>query len=172
MVRRSGPTSSPPAVAAAADSDVAIVFVAMPLAKESEGGDRTDLDLTPQHVGLIRAVCAVQPRTVVVLFNGSAVAVAPWIDGTAAVLEAWLSGQAAGGAVADVLFGVVNPSGRLAETFPLRLEDTPAYLDFPGDGDRVAIRRGAVHRVSLVRGAGAAGGLPIRARPLVHDLPL
>ena len=55
---------------------------------------------------MIRAVCAAQPRTVVVLFNGSAVAVAPWIDGTAAVLEAWLSGQAAGGAIADVLFGV------------------------------------------------------------------
>jgi beta-glucosidase len=125
------------AVATAADSDVTIVFVGMPLDRESEGGDRTDLDLTSQHVDLIRAVCAVQPRTVVVLFSGSAVAVAPWIDGTAAVLEAWLSGQAAGGAVADVLFGVVNPSGRLAETFPIRLEDTPAYLDFPGDGDRV-----------------------------------
>ena len=77
-----------------------------------------------------------------VLFNGSAVAVAPWIDGAAAVLEAWYSGQAAGGAVADILFGVVNPSGRLAETFPLRLEDTPAYLNFPGDGDRVGYGEG------------------------------
>ena len=77
-----------------------------------------------------------------VLFNGSAVTVAPWIDGAAAVLEAWYSGQAAGGAVADILFGVVNPSGRLAETFPLRLEDTPAYLNFPGDGDRVAYGEG------------------------------
>ncbi len=142
MERPSGPISWPPPLRAARDSDVAIVFVAMPLDKESEGGDRTDLDLTPQHVDLIRAVCAVQPRTVVVLFNGSAVAVAPWVDGTAAVLEAWLSGQAAGGAVADVLFGVVNPSGRLAETFPLRLEDTPAYLDFPGDGDRVRYGEG------------------------------
>ena len=80
----------------------------MPLEKELEGDDRTDLDLAPQHVALIRAVCAAQPRTVVVLFNGSAVAVAPWIDGTAAVLEAWLSGQAAGGAIADVLFGVTD----------------------------------------------------------------
>ena len=109
---------------------------------ESEGGDRADMDLAPQHVALIRAVCAAQPRTVVVLFNGSAVAVAPWIDGAAAVLEAWYSGQAAGGAVADILFGVVDPSGRLAETFPLRLEDTPAYLDFPGDGDRVRYGEG------------------------------
>ena len=130
------------AVAAAADSDIAIVFVAMPVTKEFEGGDRTDLDLAPQHEALIEAVCAVQPRTVVVLFNGSAVSVAPWIDGAAAVLEAWYSGQAAGGAVADILFGVVNPSGRLAETFPLRLEDTPAYLNFPGDGDRVGYGEG------------------------------
>jgi beta-glucosidase len=130
------------AVAAAADSDVAVVFVALPVAKESEAGDRTDLDLVPQHVALIRAVCAAQPRTVVVLFNGSAVVVAPWIDGAAAVLEAWLSGQAAGGAIADVLFGATEPSGRLAETFPLRLEDTPAYLNFPGDGDRVRYGEG------------------------------
>ncbi len=144
----------------------------MPVTKESEGGDRADLDLAPQQVALIAAVCAAQPRTVVVLFNGSAVGVAPWIDGAAAVLEAWYSGQAAGGAVADILFGVVNPSGRLAETFPLRLEDTPAYLNFPGDGDRVAVWRGAVHRLSLVRGAGSAGGLPIRARPVVHDVPV
>ena len=130
------------AVAAATDSDIAVVFVAMPVTKESEGSDRADLDLPPQHVTLIRAVCAAQPRTVVVLFNGSAVTVTPWIDGAAAVLEAWYSGQAAGGAVADILFGVVNPSGRLAETFPLRLEDTPAYLDFPGDGDRVRYGEG------------------------------
>jgi len=130
------------AVAAAAAADIAIVFVAMPVTKECEGGDRADLDLAPHHVALIRAVCAAQPRTVVVLFNGSAVSVAPWIDGASAVLEAWYSGQAAGGAVADILFGVVNPSGRLAETFPLRLEDTPAYLNFPGGGDRVAYGEG------------------------------
>ena len=130
------------AVAIAAASDVAIVYVALPLSKESEGGDRTDLDLGSQQVTLIRAISAAQPRTVVVLFNGSAISLAPWIDGTAAVIEAWLSGQATGGAVADVLFGVVNPSGRLAETFPLRLEDTPAYLNFPGDGDRVRYGEG------------------------------
>jgi beta-glucosidase len=130
------------AAAAATDSDIAIVFVAMPVTKESEGVDRVDLALEPQQVALIQAVCAAQPRTVVVLFSGSAVTMAPWIDGAAAVLEAWYSGQAAGGAVADILFGVVNPSGRLAETFPLRLEDTPAYLNFPGDGDRVGYGEG------------------------------
>jgi beta-glucosidase len=138
------------AVAAAADSDIDIVFVAMPVTRESEGGDRADLDLAPHHVALIHAVCAAQPRTVVVLFNGSAVSVAPWIDGAAAVLEAWYSGQAAGGAVADILFGVVNPSARLAETFPLRLEDTPAYLNFPGTVTGSGMAR-AVRRLSLVQ---------------------
>jgi beta-glucosidase len=130
------------AVALAAESDVAIVYVSLPVAKESEGGDRTDLDLTAQQVALIRAVGSAQPRTVVVLFNGSAIALAPWVDEVSAVLEAWLSGQAAGGAVADILFGVVNPSGRLAETFPVRVEDTPAYLNFPGDGDHVSYGEG------------------------------
>lgn len=130
------------AVANASVSDTAIVYVGVSAAKESEGGDRPDIDLTAHQVALIRAVSEAQPRTVVVLFNGSAVSLAPWIGGTAAVLEAWLSGQAAGGAVADILFGVVNPSGRLAETFPLRLEDTPAYLSFPGDGDSVLYGEG------------------------------
>ena len=94
-------------------------------------------------MALIQAVTEVQSRTVVVLFNGSAVEMSRWIDGTAAVLEAWYAGQAAGGAIADILFGVVNPSGRLAETFPLRLKDTPAYLNFPGEGDIVRYGEGA-----------------------------
>ncbi|HEX9013708.1 MAG TPA: glycoside hydrolase family 3 C-terminal domain-containing protein, partial [Anaerolineaceae bacterium] len=85
-----------------------------------------------QQVALIQAVTKVQPRTVVILNNGSAVAMGQWIDGTAAVLEAWMMGQAGGGAIADILFGKVNPSGKLAETFPLKLVDTPAYLNFPG----------------------------------------
>lgn len=128
------------AVALASGSNAAVVFVAN--SNETEGGDRSDLDLGASQVALIEAVCAAQPRTVVVLFNGSAVSVTPWIDGASAVLEAWLSGQAAGGAIADILFGDVNPSGRLGETFPLRLEDTPAYLNFPGDGDTVRYGEG------------------------------
>ncbi len=121
------------AVGAAESADVALLVVALPPVIESEGYDRPDLDLTPQQVALIQAVTAVQPRTVVVLNTGSAVAMADWIDGTAAVLEAWLMGQAGAGAVADVLFGRVNPSGKLAETFPLKLSDTPAHLNFPGE---------------------------------------
>jgi beta-glucosidase len=84
----------------------------------------------------------VQPRTVVILNNGAPVAMSDWIDGAAAVLEAWMMGQAGGGAIADVLFGRVNPSGKLAETFPLRLADTPAYLNFPGENGAVRYGEG------------------------------
>jgi beta-glucosidase len=113
-------------------ADVALLYISLPSYKESEGYDRQDLDLTRQQVALIQAVSKVQPRTVVILNSGSAVAMSEWIDGTAAVLEAWMMGQAGGGAIADILFGKANPSGRLAETFPLKLVDTPAYLNYPG----------------------------------------
>ena len=125
------------AVAAAKAADVALLYIALPTFKESEGYDRTDLDLTAQQVALIQAVTAAQPRSVVILNNGSAVTMQAWIDGAAAVLEAWMMGQAGGGAIADILFGVVNPSGKLAETFPLRLADTPAYLNHPGEHSQV-----------------------------------
>lgn len=120
------------AVAAAQAAEVALLYIALPGFKESEGYDRPDLDLTQQQVQLIQAVTAVQPNTVVILNNGSAVTMSAWIDGTAAVLEAWMMGQAGGGAIADILFGHTNPSGKLAETFPLKLSDTPAYMNFPG----------------------------------------
>jgi len=130
------------AVAAALASDVALLYVALPTFKESEGYDRADLDLTRHQVALIQAVTAVQPRSVVILNNGSAVAMNAWIDGAAAVLEAWMAGQAGGGAVADLLFGVANPSGKLAETFPLRLADTPATLNYPGEAGQVRYGEG------------------------------
>ena len=130
------------AIAAARAADVALLYIALPTFKESEGYDRTDLDLTNHQVALIQAVSAVQPRTVVILNNGSALAMSAWIDRVAGVLEAWMMGQAGGGAIADILFGHVNPSGKLAETFPLRLADTPAYLNFPGDNDEVLYGEG------------------------------
>jgi beta-glucosidase len=130
------------AVAAARGAEVALIFVALPSYKESEGYDRTDLDLTAQQVALIKAVSAVQSRTVVILHNSSAVVMSEWIDGVAAVLEAWMMGQAGGGAVADILYGVVNPSGKLAETFPLQLEDTPAHINFPGENGQVRYGEG------------------------------
>jgi beta-glucosidase len=121
------------AQATAAAADVAVVFVGLPGAYETEGIDRRHIDLPAAHDALVEAVLAVQPRTVVVLTNGSAVAM-PWAERVPAIVEGWLGGQAGGSAVVDVLLGRVNPSGKLAETFPMRLEDTPAYGAFPGDG--------------------------------------
>ena len=130
------------AVGLAKSADVAILYIALPSYKESEGYDRTDLDLTDQQVALIKAVAKVQPKTVVVLNNGAPVAMSAWIADVAAVLEAWMMGQAGGAAIADVLFGKVNPSGKLAETYPLKLADTPAYLNWPGGAGEVRYGEG------------------------------
>ncbi|MBP7691622.1 MAG: glycoside hydrolase family 3 C-terminal domain-containing protein, partial [Anaerolineales bacterium] len=130
------------AVTAARAADVALIYVALPAYKESEGYDRSDLDLTPAQVALIKAVAGAQPKTVVILNNGAPVAVGEWLDGVAAVLEAWMMGQAGAGAIADVLYGKVNPSGKLAETFPLRLADTPAHINFPGENGEVPYGEG------------------------------
>ncbi len=120
----------------AAEADVALVLAGLPLQYESEGIDRLHIDLPPSHNRLIGAVADKQPNTVVVLTNGSAVAM-PWVNRVPTVVEAWLGGQAGAGAIADVVFGKVNPSGKLAETFPVRLEDTPAFLNFPAENGEV-----------------------------------
>lgn len=121
------------AVRAAAAADVAVLFLGLGERQESEGFDRDDIELPADQRELLAAVRAVQPRTVVVLMHGGVLELAPIMGDAAAILDAGLLGQAAGGAVADVLFGSVNPSGRLAETVPLRLQDAPAYDDFPGE---------------------------------------
>ena len=118
-------------------ADVALLYIALPTYKESEGYDRKDLDLTAQQIALIKAVAQVQPKTVVVLNNGAPVAMTAWLDDVSAVLEGWMMGQAGGAALADVLFGKVNPSGKLAETFPIKLSDTPAHTNWPGDAGKV-----------------------------------
>ncbi len=130
------------AVMTAQSADVAVLYIALPTFKESEGYDRKDLDLTRQQVALIKAVSSVQPNSVVVLNNGAPVAMSEWIDGVAAVLEGWMMGQAGGIAVADILFGRVNPSGKIAETFPLKLSDTPSHLNWPGDAGKVQYGEG------------------------------
>lgn len=119
------------AVKLAQSKDVAVIFAGLPDSFESEGVDRTRLDMPSSHIRLIEAVAAAQPNTVVVLSNGSPVTM-PWLPQVQAVLEGYLGGQATGSAAADVLYGKVNPSGKLAETFPVRLEQTPAFLNFPG----------------------------------------
>ncbi|HEX7599880.1 MAG TPA: glycoside hydrolase family 3 C-terminal domain-containing protein, partial [Polyangia bacterium] len=130
------------AVGAARSCDVALLYIALPAFKESEGYDRPDLDLTAQQIALIKAVAKVQPNTVVILNNGAPVAMSEWIDDVAAVLEAWMMGQAGGAAIADVLFGRVNPSGKLAETFPLKVADIPAHLNWPGGNGEVRYGEG------------------------------
>ncbi len=128
------------AVALARASDVALVFVGS--TRETEGADRDGIDLSDEHRELIERVAAVNPRTVVVLSNGGVLRTAPWDGGVPAILEGWLLGQAGGSALADVLFGRVNPSGRLAETIPLKLADHPSYLDFPGEHGHVRYGEG------------------------------
>ena len=130
------------AVGLARDADVVVVFLGLPSAAESEGFDRTHMDLPPQQVELVRAVRRVSDRVAVVLANGSAVLTSDWQDDADAILECWLSGQAAGGAVADLLLGVANPSGRLAETIPLRRQDSPSSLSVPGDSGHVRYGEG------------------------------
>jgi len=122
------------AVSAAAAADTAAVFLGLPDGADTEGSDRQHIDLPDVQIRLLRAVAEVNRNVVVVLANGGVVQVATWERHARAILEGWLNGQAGGGAIADLLFGRANPCGRLAETIPLRLQDTPAYLNFPGDG--------------------------------------
>lgn len=130
------------AVSVAQAADVALLYIALPTFKESEGYDRPDIDLTEQQIMLIKTVAQVQPQTVVVLNNGAPVAMSDWINDVGAVLEAWMMGQAGGAAIADVLFGRANPCGKLAETFPLKLADTPAHINWPGEAGRVRYGEG------------------------------
>ena len=129
------------AVSAAAAADVAVVFLGLPARLESEGYDRDSIDLPAHQLVLLEAVLDANPNTVVVLSNGGVVAL-PFTAKVPAIVEAWLLGQAGGGAIADVLFGVVNPSAKLTETIPLRLADTPAFLDFPGEHGHVRYGEG------------------------------
>ena len=129
------------AVEAAKKSKIAVVFAGLPDNFESEGYDRTHMKMPNCQNALIDAVCEVQPNTVVVLHNGSPVEM-PWKDKVKGIVEAYLGGQAIGSAVVDVLFGKVNPSGKLPETFPLKLEDNPSYLYYFGEGDKVEYREG------------------------------
>jgi len=125
------------AVEAARGADVSVVFLGLPAIDESEGYDRTHLFLPREQLRVLAGVAEVSERVVVLLSNGGVVSL-DGIDRHAhAILETWLSGQAGGSAAADVLFGDAEPGGRLAETIPLRLEDTPSFLNFPGAQGKV-----------------------------------
>ena len=126
---------------AAAGADVVVIFAGLPDSFESEGYDRKHLGMPNCQNALIEAVAEAQPNTIVVLHNGAPIEM-PWLGKVKAVLEAYLGGQAVGGAVVNVLYGNANPSGRLAETFPLRIQDTPCYLNYGGEHDKSVYSEG------------------------------
>lgn len=130
------------AVRAAKEAEIAVVFAGVPEVMESEGFDRWCMKLPICQNRLIEKICEVQPNTVVVLQNGSVVEM-PWVSKPKAILEAYLGGEGAAEAIWNLLTGAANPCGRLAETFPKRLEDNPSYLFWPGEGDRVEYPEGA-----------------------------
>ncbi len=125
----------------ASRSKAVLVFAGLPDSFESEGYDRKHLQLPQNQNELIKRLCEVNRNVVIVLHNGSPVEL-PWISQVNAVVEAYLGGEAVGEAVLNVLTGKVNPSGKLAETFPLRLEDTPSFLSFANDKKNVCYSEG------------------------------
>jgi beta-glucosidase len=141
VIRPLGEAAIERAARLAAASDVALVFVGMSGEWESEGSDRAHMELVSEQNQLVERVAAANPRTVVVLQTGSPVTM-PWLERVAGVVQAWYPGQECGNAIADVLFGAVNPSGKLPQTFPMRLEDNPAYLNYPGENGRVRYGEG------------------------------
>lgn len=123
------------------DFILVIAVAGLPAIMESEGFDRWVMKLPKCQNILIEQVCTVQPNTIVVLQNGGTVEM-PWAERPKAILEAYLGGEAVSEAIWDVLTGINAPSGHLAETFPLRLEDNPCYLSWPGEGDHVPYTEG------------------------------
>lgn len=120
------------ALRVAENKDYVIIYAGLPDKVEAEGYDRDDIQLPQEQNQLIKELAAVNPNIIVVLNNGSAVDLREWIDRVSAVIEAGLPGQAGALALADIIAGEINPSAKLAETYPLKLEDNPSYLNFPG----------------------------------------
>jgi beta-glucosidase len=127
------------ALQVAAKADVVVICAGLPDMYEIEGLDREHMKMPPGHNTLIERIASSHDKVVVVLSNGSPVEM-PWVNDVQSILEGYLGGQAGAGAIVDLLYGEVNPSGKLAETFPLKLEDTPAYAYFPGGPTAVEYR--------------------------------
>ncbi|WP_333721096.1 exo-alpha-(1-_6)-L-arabinopyranosidase [Bifidobacterium adolescentis] len=125
------------AVETAKNADVVLMFLGLPEAAESEGFDRETLDIPAKQVELLKAVAAENKNIVVVLSNGSVVSVAPWAGNAKGILESWLLGQSGGPALADVIFGKVSPSGKLAQTIPMDINDDPSMINWPGEEGHV-----------------------------------
>lgn len=125
----------------AIEADKVILFIGLPERYESEGFDRTHLNIPKNQYNLVKTLKSVNENIVVILSNGSPIEM-PFVSDVKAILEAYLTGQASGKAICDILYGEVNPSGKLAETFPLKLSDNPSYLNFPGEVDKVEYKEG------------------------------
>ena len=127
------------AVEAAKGKDAVLLFIGLTEEFESEGFDRRHIGIPPLHIKLVEAVSAVNKNVVVVLAGGAVIEM-PWADKVKGILNSILGGEATGSAAADILFGDVNPSGKLAETYPVELSDTPCYNYFPGNTATVEYR--------------------------------
>lgn len=125
----------------AIEADKVILFIGLPERYESEGFDRTHLNIPKNQYNLVKTLKSVNENIVVILSNGSPIEM-PFVSDAKAILEAYLTGQASGKAICDLLYGEVNPSGKLAETFPVKLSDNPSYLNFPGEVDKVEYKEG------------------------------
>jgi beta-glucosidase len=123
------------AAALAKDADQVIICAGLNADWETEGSDRDNMDLPSPMDDLIAAVAAANKNTVVVMQSGTPVRM-PWIDDVAAVVQAWYGGNETGNVIADVVFGDVNPSGKLSLSFPKRVQDNPAFLNFRAEGGR------------------------------------
>ncbi len=139
--RKSDDTYIAEAVNVAKNADVAVLFIGLTDEFETEGNDRKHLGIPPLHNRLVTEVLKVNKNVVVVLSGGASIEM-PWADNVPAILNMFLTGQAGGSAVCDVLFGDVNPSGKLSETYPMALEDNSSYNYFPGTPVSVEYREG------------------------------
>lgn len=131
------------AAEAAQKAEIALVCIGLPDEYESEGFDRDHMQLPESHVALLEKVASVNKNTIVLLYSGSAVEM-PWIEQAKAVMMLYLGGQAGSAAAADIIFGKISPSGKLAESFPITLEDNPSHLYFPG-GDKTVEYRESIY---------------------------
>jgi beta-glucosidase len=127
------------ALATANNAEVVVICAWLTDLYETEGVDRSHMQMPPAHDALIAKLAAAHEKVVVVLSNGSPVEM-PWVNDVDSILEGYLGGQAGAGAIADILYGIVNPSGKLAETFPLQLADNPSHAHFPSGPETVEYR--------------------------------
>ncbi|MGD0557717.1 MAG: glycoside hydrolase family 3 N-terminal domain-containing protein [Streptosporangiaceae bacterium] len=141
------------------DADVIIAFLGFPAGAETEGADRADIDLPAEQISLLQSLSGRAP-IVAVICSGSVIRTSTWGIYARAIVQAGLAGEAAGGAIADVLTGRVNPSGKLTETIPLRIEDCPAYLNFPGEEGHVRYGEGVFTGYRGYDEAGTKVGYP------------